>query len=120
MDESNILKIPVFNSDAGRKFDLYVRKDRYKAFQGFLMRRRWDGEYQPETVSMPGLSWAAILGLDAVFDRRPKSFPTRDILKFLADDIVPGGGAPAVTPHEVESALERFSSVYPPDVSESA
>jgi hypothetical protein len=120
MDESNALKISVYNSDAGREYDLYVRKDRLKAFEAFLMRRRWRGEYQPEAGGMPGISWAAFNGLDAIFERRPRSFPARDILQALADDIVPGGEAPAVTPHEVEKALEQFSAVYPPDVSEGA
>jgi hypothetical protein len=120
MGEPDVLRISVYNSDAGRKFDLRIRKDRYKAFQAFLMRRRWNGEYRPVSGGMPGLSWAAIMGLDAIFERRPKKFPVRDILRHLADDSVPGGGAPAVTPHEVESALEAFSSVYPPDVSEDA
>jgi hypothetical protein len=121
MDESNVLKISVLNSDAGKKFDLYVRKDRLKAFQEFLSRRRWNGEYQPATSGMPGLSWSAFAGLDAIFDRRPKSFPARDIVQFLADDINLGiGHAPAVTPHEVETSLERFSAVFPPDISESA
>jgi hypothetical protein len=120
MDETNVVKIAVYNSDAGRKYDLYVRKDRCLAFHKFLMDRRWRGEYQPAAPGMPGLSWAAFMGLDAIFDRRPKSFPVRDILQWIANDIIPGGGAPAVTPHEVESALEKFSAVYPPDVSENA
>lgn len=117
MDE-NVLKISVFNSDAGRKFDLHVRKDRYKAFHEFLMRRRWNGEYQPAVSGMPGLSWAAFMGLDAIFDRRPKNFPARDIVQFLADDTLLGDGI--VTSHEVEAALERFSAIFPPDVSENA
>lgn len=119
MNESNVIKAVIFNSDAGRKFDLYVRKDRYIAFQEFLMRRRWRGEYQPAVSPMPGISWGAFMGLDAIFDRRPKSFPVCDILQFLADDIHPGDEAPAVTVHEVEAALERFAAQYPPDVSES-
>lgn len=111
----DVLKISVFNSDAGRKYDLYVREDRLKAFETFLLGRR--DEYQPE-ASMPGLSWAAFQGLDAIFDRRPKKFPTHDILQFLADYL--HGATPAVTSQEVEAALERFSCFYPPDVSEDA
>ena len=107
MDETNTLKISVFNSDNGRKFNLYVREDRYRAFQEFLTSRR--GIAQPAAPGMPGLSWAAFLGLDAIFERRPKSFPARDILQFIAYD----SGS---TPQEVESALELFSAIYPPDV----
>jgi hypothetical protein len=118
--EDNVLQISVFNSTTGKKHALFVRRDRFKAFQEFLMRRRWCGEYQPGPPGMPGLSWAGFMGLDAIFDRRPKSFPTHDILQFIANDIIPGGGAPAVTPQEVEKALEAFSAVYPPDVSETA
>ncbi len=119
-ENPNILKIGVLNSEVGRKFDLHVRRDRALAFYDFLMRRRRSGEYRPAPPGMPGLSWAAFSGLDAIFDRRPKSFPACDIVRFLADDIRPGGGEGAVTPHEVESALEHFSEMYPPDVSESA
>jgi hypothetical protein len=118
MDESNVLKISILNSDAGRKFDLHVRRDRLKAFYELLMRRRCNDEYQPAASGMPGLSWSAFMGLDAIFDRRPKSFPARDILQFLADHTIPVGGP--FTPHEVESALERFSALFPPDVSENA
>jgi hypothetical protein len=111
MDESNVIKAAVFNSDAGRKFDLYLRRDRYRAFLDFLNCNR-----QPDVKpGMPGLSWAAIQGLDAIFEKRPRQFPVRDIIAFLASDCTP-----AVTSHEVEAALECFAAVFPPDVSESA
>jgi hypothetical protein len=118
MDDQNVLKISVPNSATGKSHALYVRRDRLAAFYEFLMLRRASGEYRPEPPGMPGLSWSAFMGLDAIFDRRPKSFPTQDILQWIADDLHPGAGA--ATPHEVEKALEKFSAVYPPDVSESA
>lgn len=117
MDE-NVLQISVYNSASGKKHTLHVRKDRLAAFYEFVMRRRQVGEYKPEPPGMPGLSWSAMLGLDAIFERRPKSFPAEDILQWIADDLHPGAGA--ATSHEVEKALEKFSAVYPPDVSESA
>jgi len=106
-----VLKIAVFNSDAGRNFDLYVRDDRYRAWLDFFNRNR-----QPDVKpGMPGLSWAAIQGLDAIFEKRPKGFPVRDILAFLAGDPFCGGNSA-----EIELVLEQFSKVYPPDVSEGA
>jgi hypothetical protein len=118
MDEANVLKIVVLNSDSGRKLNLYVRKDRLAAFQEALLRDR--GSIFHPASNMPGLSWAAILGLDAIFDHRPQSFPARDIVKFLADETNPGEGAAPIKPHEVEAALERFAHAFPPDVSEDA
>jgi len=116
MSETNVLTISVFNSDAGRKFNLHIRDDRYRAWLDFLNRNR-----QPDAKpGMPGLSWAAIQGLDAIFEKRPRSFPTRDILSFLAGDYHPHSSCPAVTPAEIELVLEQFSKVYPPDVSENA
>jgi hypothetical protein len=118
MDEANVLKIAIVNSDSGRTLNLYVRKDRLAAFQEALLRDR-HSIHHPAS-NMPGLSWSAILGLDAIFDHRPKSFPTHDIVKFLAENTNPGEGATPVRPHEVEAALERFAHVFPPDVSEDA
>jgi hypothetical protein len=113
--EDNTLKVSIFNSDLQRNFDLFVRKDRLKAFYDFTI-----GERHPErTASMPGLSWAAMLGLDAIFERRPKRFPVQDILTYLAGSCTAHTND-SVTPPEIEYALERFSMLYPPDISESA
>ena len=111
MDETNVLTISVFNSDAGRKFNLYLRDDRYRAWLDFLNRNR-----QPDAKpGMPGLSWAAIQGLDAIFEKRPRSFPVRDILAFLASDYHPHSSCPPITTTEVGLVLEQFAKVYPPD-----
>jgi hypothetical protein len=112
MAEPNTQQISIFNSDSNRPFNLYVRTDRLQAFHDFII-----GERHPEYRSspMPGVSWAVMAGLDAIFARRPKKFPVHDILSWLANSL-----HPAVTTDEIEHALERFSALYPPDVSEDA
>jgi hypothetical protein len=116
--DDNTLKVSIFNSDLQRNFDLFVRKDRLKAFYDFTLGER----HSERLASMPGLSWAAISGLDAVFERRPKRFPVHDIIAHLAGSCTAHALSHdvPVTPSEIEYALERFSAVYPPDVSESA
>jgi hypothetical protein len=115
MDE--IKQISIVNSEYGKPFNLYVRSDRLKAFYQFMIDER-----HPERKSdpMPGASWAVVLGLDAIFARRPKKFPVDDILLWLASGIIPHPDFPRVTKTEVEYALERFSAMYPPDASEDA
>jgi len=115
MDE--IKQISIVNSEYGKPFNLYVRSDRLKAFYRFMINER-----HPEYKSnpMPGVSWAAVMGLDAVFARRPKKFPVNDILLWLSNDCIPHSDFPRITKDEVEYALERFSAVYPPDASEDA
>jgi hypothetical protein len=114
--DDNILKVSIFNSDLQRDFDLFVRKDRLAAFREFAASDRRPGHDAP----MPGISWTATLGLDAIFERRPKRFPAQDILAYLAGYCTAHSHGDPLTPPEVERALERFSALYPPDVSESA
>lgn len=113
MGDLDIKQISIFNSEQGKPFNLYIRADRHQAFGRFVIDER-HADRQPSV--MPGLSWAAILGLDAIFYKRPKKFPVDDILNFLAHDIIPHSDFPPVTKAEVEYALERFAAVYPPDL----
>jgi hypothetical protein len=107
--ESNILEVRIRNSENSTDYYLYVRKDRLQAFHDLLNSKR-----APETpAGMPGLSWGAMLGLDAIFEKRPRKFPVYDILGFLAGDSGASGA-------EVEKTLEKFAVLYPPDVTETA
>jgi hypothetical protein len=111
--DSNVLEVRIQNSENNTAYFLYVRRDRLEAFYNFLNANRC-----PETPKgMPGLSWAAMMGLDAIFEKRPRKFPVYDIINFLANDV---HSTPAVTAPEIERTLERFGTVYPPDVAESA
>ena len=110
MTEPNVEQVRIFNSEVSTHYYLYVRPDRLFAFKEFVLTDRRPGTPPP---TMPGLSWSAILGLDAIFHQRPKKFPTNDILLWLqeqVDDIT-------VSLAEIEDALERFSRQFPPDVS---
>lgn len=112
----NTLTISVFNSEQQRSFEMFVRKDRLAAFYEFLNSNRC-----PDAKSgMPGLSWSAHCGLDAIFEKRPRKFPVADILTFFADHYIPRSPCDRVTPAEIEKALEGFAVLYPPDVVESA
>ena len=114
--DPNVLEVRIRNSENNTDYCLYVRKDRYRAFQNFLNRNRC-----PDTPpGMPGLSWGAMLGLDAIFEKRPRKFPVYDIITFLAKDYIPHSSCPAVTLPEIEKTLEKFAAQYPPDVAESA
>jgi hypothetical protein len=113
MSEPNNPQVQIYNSEYGRSFNLYIRLDRLQEFKEFVKRER----YERQPSSMPGLSWPALLGLDAIFARRPKKFPVEDLLDWLASGIQDN---PPVTKPEIEYALERFSSLYPPDISEDA
>ena len=116
MATDNVLEVRIKNSENHTDYYLYVRKDRLKAFYDLLNRNRC-----PETpVGIPGLSWSAMQGLDAIFDRRPRKFPVYDIVGFLMTDYVPHSSSPAVTASEIEKTLERFAALYPPDVAETA
>lgn len=116
MTTDNIQEVRIRNSENHTDYYLYVRKDRLKAFYDLLNRNRC-----PETPSgIPGLSWSAMLGLDAIFEKRPRKFPVYDIVEFLRTDYVPHSSCPAVTAPEIEKTLERFASLYPPDVTETA
>ena len=107
----NVEEVQILNSEINTRYYMYVRRDRLAAFRLFVLSDR-----RTVTVpGMPGLSGAAIAGLDAIFDRRPRKFPVQDILSWLQGRI--GAAEPPVTAHEVEDALERFSAVYPPDAS---
>lgn len=116
---SDSFKISVFNSEQQRNYDIFVRLDRLLAFYNLVNRAR-----KPDTpaATMPGLSWGAFMGLDAIFERRPKKFPTHDILAFLAKDYNERfySEIPLATTAEIEKALEVFSTIHPPDVSEPA
>ena len=112
----NTEQVRIRNSENNTDYYLYVRKDRLDEFIQLVMADRApDRKASP----MPGLSWAAICGLDAVFDRRPKKFPTSDIMNWLRWIILDQFHV-NVEQGEVEYALERFSAVRPPDVSEDA
>lgn len=117
MSNPNLIEVRIKNSDNNTEYYLYIRKDRLKAFYDFLVDNR-----RPDTPpsAMPGLTWSAMLGLDAIFDRRPRSFPTIDIVNFLVNDFHQHPSCPAVTPAEIENALERFSTVFPPDAAAGA
>jgi len=118
--DPNTEQVRIRNSENNTDYYLYVRKDRLYEFVQFVMANRAP-EYK--TSQMPGLSWAAICGLDAVFDRRPKKFPANDIIKWLQNLTIANEwkfSSPIITEDEIEYALERFSAVRPPDVSEDA
>ena len=115
----DIEHVRIRNSENNTDYYLYVRKDRLDEFIRFVMANRTP---ERKVNPMPGLSWAAICGLDAIFDRRPKKFPTDDIIKWLqvTVTIIWQYPDPLITNDEIEYALERFSEVRPPDVSEDA
>lgn len=115
MSDPNILEIRIKNSENNTHYYFNVRSDRLKAFYNFLNRNRCADTPQ----GMPGLSWGAILGLDAIFEKRPLKFPVADIVNFLANDYIPHSSCPAVTSAEIEKTLERFATQYPPDVAAS-
>lgn len=114
MVEPGVEQVQIFNSEFNKNFDLYVRRDRIEAFYRFLLTERHPDR---RGNSMPGISWGAVLGLDAIFARRPKKFPVHDIILWLKEGCVV---TPEVTGDEIEYALERFSAMYPPDASEDA
>jgi hypothetical protein len=106
--DANIEEVQILNSEINTRYYMYVRRDRLAAFRAFVLSDR-------RTVPpprMPGLSGAAIAGLDAIFDRRPRKFPVQDILAWLGTRL--GSQEPPVALPEVEDALERFAVVYPP------
>jgi hypothetical protein len=107
--DSYVLEVRIRNSENSTDYYLYVRRDRLQAFHDLLNSNR-----APETpAGMPGLGYAAMLGLDAIFEKRPRRFPVYDILGYLAGDT---GASRA----EVEKVLEKFATVYPPDITETA
>lgn len=111
--DPNVLEVRINNSENNTAYYLYVRRDRLTAFYQFLMRNRC-----PETPKgMPGLSWAAMLGLDAIFEKRPRKFPVYDIINFLVNDY---HSTPPATAPEIERVLEQFATQFPPDVAETA
>ena len=102
-----IRRVAIVNSETGPAHELFVRRRRLGEFLALVAR----APRTPEPpVRMPGLSWAAICGLDAVFDRRPKKFPAQDIVAWL-------GALAGTGPANIEAALEGFSKLRPPDVS---
>jgi hypothetical protein len=108
-NESNVLEVRIRNSENNTDYYLYVRKERLQAFHDLLNSNR-----APETpAGMPGLGWSAMLGLDAIFEKRPRRFPVYDILGWLAGDT-------DASRAEVEKALEKFAALYPPDITETA
>lgn len=107
--DPNILEVRIRNSENATDYYLYIRKERLQAFHELLSQR----PYRDIPAGMPGLGWQAMLGLDAIFEKRPRKFPVYDILTYLAN------GTDASTT-EVEKTLERFSTQYPPDVAETA
>jgi hypothetical protein len=107
--ESNVLEVKIRNSENHTDYYLYVRKERLQAFHDLLNSNR-----APNTPDgMPGLSWGAMLGLDAIFEKRPRKFPVYDILRYLAADSGASGA-------EIEKTLEKFAALYPPDITETA
>ena len=107
--EPNVLEVRILNSENNTAYYLYVREERLKAFHELLSQR----PYRDVPAGMPGLGWQGMLGLDAIFEKRPRRFPVHDILGYLAN----GTGA---SPTEVEKTLEKFSTQFPPDVAETA
>ena len=106
--------VRIFNSEDGREYTLYIRQDRLDRFFQFVTYHR-DPEYK--SSPMPGLNWSAILGLDAIFDHRPKKLPAGDMIRWLHKEIsFLSIFNPPLTRDEVELALERFATIYPPDV----
>lgn len=110
--DSNILEVRINNSENSTDYFLYVRKDRLEAFYTLVYTDRFVGAPQ----GMPGLSWSAMLGLDAIFEKRPRKFPVYDIITWLYTGCV----KPGLTRPELEKALEQFATMYPPDVAETA
>jgi len=109
-------QIPVLNSEINTLYNLYIQADRLREFYRMILGNRWSG--RPPSA-MPGLSWGAILGLDAIFDRRPKHFPVKDILVWLRDNITAYTGVtpdPPVTLDELEGQLVRFADAHPPGI----
>src|ERR1700675_1612075 len=107
--ESNVLEVRIKNSENSTDYYLYVRKERLQAFHDLLNSNR-----APETpAGMPGLSYGGMLGLDAIFEKRPRKFPVYDILGWLA-------GESGASRAEVEKMLEKFAALYPPDITETA
>jgi hypothetical protein len=115
--DPNVEEIRVLNSENNTHYYLYVRRDRIRAFYDFIVA---DRQTVPSAqIAMPGLSGTAIAGLDAIFDRRPLKFPAQDLLVWFRTaqkDYLGEYPNPTITVQEIEKALERFSSVYPPDV----
>ena len=112
----NIEQVRILNSELATHYYLYVRGDRVREFYAFITADR-KPDLQPSPI--PGLSWSAVLGLDAIFAKRPRKFPTHDLLVWLRDSQKGYLGEypnPTITLPEIENALERFSAVYPPDV----
>jgi hypothetical protein len=108
-NDPNVLEVRITNSENQTNYFLYVRKDRLEAFHNLL-----NGNRAPNTpAGMPGLSWGAMLGLDAIFEKRPRRFPVYDIVGYLAAES--GASRP-----EVEKVLEKFAALYPPDITETA
>jgi hypothetical protein len=107
--DANIEEVQILNSEINTRYYMHVRRDRLAAFSAFVVSDRRTAAM----AAMPGLSGAAIAGLDAIFAHRPKKFPVQDILNWLCGRVI---AYPPVTTHEIEDALERFSVVYPPDV----
>ena len=107
-------EIRVFNSDIQTYYYLHIRKDRVQAFYSLIAQER----HPARVSSMPGLSWAAISGLDAIFERRPLKFPVYDILHWFCDNALTYAPQfdPPLTQAEIEHALERFATLYPTDV----
>ena len=115
-NDPNLEEIRIFNSENNTHYYLYIRKNRIQEFFSLITKDR----HTAGSVSlMPGLTWAAVLGLDAIFDRRPEKFPVQDILHWFRDHQKQYLGEypnPTITVREIENALERFSTLYPPDV----
>lgn len=113
--DPNILEVRMLNSENNTNYFQYLRLDRLKSFYDFIVTDRRPSH----CPKMPGLSGAAIAGLDAIFDRRPAKFPYIDVLRWMRDNQKEYLGEypnPTITIEEIEDALERFSAVWPPDV----
>jgi hypothetical protein len=114
--DPNIEEVRILNSENHTHYYEYMRSNRLKAFYDFIVKDRRPNN----SPKMPGLSGRALAGLDAIFARRPAKFPYQDILKWFRDEQKTYLGDypnPTITVEEIEDALERFSELYPPDVS---
>ncbi len=106
-------QVCIRNSELKTDYYLYVWTDRLSDFVAMAVGNRQANVSAP---SMPGLTWAAILGLDAIFAQRPKKFPVEDILKWLQQQINERTNGIVIPIPELEKLLELFSQFHPPDV----
>lgn len=103
--------VRVLNSEINTHYGLKVRQDRLRDFYTFVMANR-----KTDLLYMPGMSYAATLGVNTIFPKIPPKFPAGDILFFLvnhAPEVLGFTPDPPLTTQEIENALERFAPLHP-------